>query len=115
MTNSDRTLRAAGDAIRALAGKWDTMSDDMEKAAGTIEQLSLTPFAFAVADQWAGPPVSIDQFSIYNDVHQMLCSLLDGGAVEFGQIGNALRTLAAEYERADEGAYINLNKIYSAQ
>jgi hypothetical protein len=111
----ERALRAAGDAIRALAGKWDTMAGDMKKVSGTIDQLWLTPLAFAVADQWAGPPVSIDQFSIYNDVHKMLCSLLSGAAVEFGQIGNALRILATEYERADEGAYINLNKIYSAQ
>ncbi|AVT30032.1 hypothetical protein C6361_11595 [Plantactinospora sp. BC1] len=108
-------LRVAGDAIREEAAKWDKMSGDMANVAGATKQLWLTPVAFAVADPWAGPAVAIDDFAIYNDVHKLLCSLLDGAATEFGQLGDALRTMAGEYEKSDERSYINISKIYKAE
>ena len=108
-------LRAAGAAIREEAGKWDRLSGDMRKIADSTKQLWLTPSAFAVADPWAGPAVSIDQFSIYTDVHKLLCSLFDGATTEFAQLGGALRRMAAEYEKSDARTYINLTNIYKAQ
>ena len=110
-----KILRAAGDAIREEATKWDTMSTDMAKVASSTTQLSLTPLAFAVADPWAGPAVSIDQFSVYQDVHELLCSLFDGAATEFAQLGKALRVMATEYEKSDERAYIDIRGIYKAR
>jgi len=109
-----KILQVAGDAIREEATKWDDMARDMRKVAETAKQLSLTPGAFMVADPWAGPAVSIDQFKIYDDVHKLLCSLFDGATTEFAQIGNALRAIAGEYEKSDERTYIDISKIYKA-
>ncbi|MFF5288878.1 hypothetical protein [Paractinoplanes globisporus] len=107
-------LRAAGDAIRKEAHKWDDMSGDMGKVASSAKDLWLTPAAFMVADPWAGPAVSIDQFAAYEQVHKLLTSLFDGAVTEFGQIGDALRKNATEYERSDERSYIDISKIYEA-
>lgn len=109
-----KILHAAGEAIRAEGDKWGDMSADMAKVAKTTKELWLTPAAFMVADPWAGPAVSIDQFKIYDDVHKMLCSLFDGAVAEFAQLDKVLHTLASEYEKSDERTYINISGIYKA-
>jgi uncharacterized protein YukE len=111
---SPQALRAAGNAIREEAKKWDGMSDDMAKVASSAKDLWLTPVAFMVADPWAGPAVAADQFVAYNEVQKMLCSLFDGAVTEFGQLGDALRKNATEYEKSDERSYINISDIYKA-
>jgi hypothetical protein len=109
-----KILRVAGDAIRKEADKWDDMSGDMRQVRDSAKELWLSPTAFMVADPWAGPAVSIDQFAAYEGVHKLLCSLFDGATVEFRQIGDALRKNATEYEKSDERSYINISKIYEA-
>ncbi|AGZ42911.1 hypothetical protein [Actinoplanes friuliensis] len=109
-----KILHVAGDAIRAEGDKWKDMSGDMAKVAETTKTLWLTPGAFMVADPWAGPAVSVDQFKIYDDVHQLLCSLFDGATAEFAQLDKALHKLAKEYEESDERTYINISDIYKA-
>jgi hypothetical protein len=106
-------LRVAGDAIRAEGAKWDGMARDMGTVASTMKELWLSPTAFMVADPWAGPAVSVDQFRIYDDVHTLLCDQVDGATTEFAELAEVMPKLAAEYEKSDERSYISLNKIYT--
>lgn len=110
---NEEAIRYAGDGIRQLGKMWEGMSHDMSKIAATTKELWLTPAAFMVADPWAGPQVSVDEFRIYEDVHQLLCKQFDEATTEFAELAAVMPKLADAYENTDARRAIDINKIYT--
>ncbi len=102
-------LNVITDAVRDEAGKWLTLSDRVAAVKTAAEQLHLDASAFFIGDA-----NTLIHSVAYRDFHTFIVGVLGGAVVEFEQIGDALRRIADEYDRADAVVSLDLNKIYSA-
>ena len=68
-----------------------------------------TPSAFFIGDA-----NTLIHWKAYQDFHNFMVSVLNGAVIEFEQVGEALRHIADEYDRADEIISLDLNTIYKA-
>ncbi|MGA3489001.1 hypothetical protein ACK8GG_13450 [Micromonosporaceae bacterium DT55] len=102
-------LALVRDALEVEARKWDQMAVTMAAAERTAESLILNPTAF-----WAGPKSLLkDQLSAaYDDVHQLVVTLLSDASIEFSEIAGALRTAAYRYDGTDQNQASDLIAIY---
>ncbi|MGA3541043.1 hypothetical protein ACK8GE_17315 [Micromonosporaceae bacterium DT194] len=102
-------LNVITDALRDERVKWLGLSDDMATVKGTAQQLHLDASAFFIGDA-----NTVIHWQAYRSFQEFMVSVLDGAAVEFEQIGEALRRIADAYDRADEVVSLDLNSIYKA-
>ncbi|MEU7922957.1 hypothetical protein [Micromonospora zamorensis] len=102
-------LNVITDSLRDEGGKWLTLSDRVAAIKVAAEQLRLDPSAFFIGDANA-----LIHSLAYSDFHNFMVTVLNGAVTEFEQVGEALRRIADEYDRADEIVSLDLNKIYKA-
>ncbi|MDG9678935.1 hypothetical protein [Micromonospora sp. DH14] len=102
-------LNVITDSLRDEGGKWLTLSDRVAAVKVAAEQLHLDPSAFFIGDA----NVLIHSLA-YNDFHNFMVAILSGAVTEFEQVGEALRRIADEYDRADEVISLDLNEIFRA-
>lgn len=104
-----KELNVITDAVRDEGGKWLTLSDRIAAIKTAAEQLDLDASAFFIGDA-----NTLIHSMAYRDFHAFMVEVLGGAVVEFEQVGEALRRIADEYDRADEIISLDLNKIYTA-
>ncbi|MCZ7375300.1 hypothetical protein [Micromonospora sp. WMMC250] len=102
-------LNVITDSLRDEGSKWLTLSDRVAAIKVAAEQLHLDPSAFFIGDA----NVLIHSLA-YNDFHNFMVTILSGAVTEFEQVGEALRHIADEYDRADEVISLDLNEIFRA-
>ncbi len=102
-------LNVITDSLRDEGGKWLTLSDQVAAIKVAAEQLHLDPSAFFIGDANA-----LIHSLAYKDFHTFMVAILSGAVTEFEQVGEALRRIADEYDRADEVISLDLNEIFKA-
>lgn len=102
-------LNVITDALRDERVKWLGLADDMAAIRDSAQQLNLDATAFFIGDA-----NTLIHWKAYQDFQNFMVSVLGGASVEFEQIGEALRRIADEYDRADEIISLDLNSIYKA-
>jgi hypothetical protein len=99
-------------AVRDEAKRWADLKPVLEQLHAAVDALDLAPSAF-----WIGPSGLLDERTyaqMYAVFRLYLLEILKGGAVEFGQLSQALNKIAEEYDRTDQIGKLNLNKIFDA-
>ena len=112
MPGDDRVVRWATDAIRAEAGKWRRLSDDMGQLKTQVGELGLSPSAFFFPDV-LGATVSVKPHAdSYAALHNWLLRLVTDATAEFTQIAGALDKSAQAYENTETRNSVDLQSIY---
>lgn len=96
------------DAVYTEAKKWSALSGDVEPIKQAASALTLGAAAFFVI----GDVSFALQSNAYNDFQRFMVSALGGAVTEFTQVGEALTRIAKEYDKSDEIASLDLNKIW---
>lgn len=99
-------------AVRDEAKRWADLKPVLEQLHAAVDALDLSSSAF-----WIGPSGLLDERTyaqMYAVFRLYLLEILKGGAVEFGQLSQALNKIAEEYDRTDQIGKLNLNKIFDA-
>ncbi|WP_018218102.1 hypothetical protein [Salinispora vitiensis] len=102
-------LNVITEAIYNEGGKWFKLADQAANIKRAVEGLELDDSAFFIGDANA-----LLHSDAYRKFQSFLAGVLGGAAPEFEQIGEALRRMADEYDRADEVISLKLNQIYTA-
>jgi hypothetical protein len=94
-------VRAACEALRADAAKWQTAADALQAASGTAAGLTLLDKLGAIPQLAGGKSLEgYDQF------RQKMTTALGMGAAVFGDLSTILKQVADVFEREDiEGAH----------
>ncbi|MET7397947.1 hypothetical protein ABZS66_31105 [Dactylosporangium sp. NPDC005572] len=100
-------IRAARDAIRAEAARWDDAGERMRAVRTATEGLGLSPFGFAVADV-----ADTGQWRVYEEMRAHLGALCGDAAAEFHGIAAVLRVCADRYTAADRDAVTDLTAVW---
>jgi hypothetical protein len=98
-------------AVRDEAKRWADLKPIMEQLHAAVDALDLTPSAFWLL----GRELDSQIYALmYAGFQKYLLNILQGGAVEFGQLSQALHKIADAYARTDQIGKLNLNKIFDA-
>lgn len=98
MPPGDGRLKVATDALRHDAKEWDRWSDELEKAAQTARDLTLTADDLCLLSAAVGLP------GLYAQLQVRAEELAREGAARFAQVATALRHAANHYDHADGNA-----------
>lgn len=101
-------LEVITEAVYEEGGKWFKLADRAADIQRQVAGLELDDSAFFIGD--ANVLLHSDA---YRNFQSFLMGVLGGAATEFEQIGEALRRMADEYDRADEVISLNLDQIYT--
>ncbi|GGM49868.1 hypothetical protein ACFFX1_20280 [Dactylosporangium sucinum] len=104
---SPAAIRAARQAIRAEAARWDDAGERMTAVRAATAGLGLSPLGFAVADV-----PDTGQWRVYEEMRAHLAGLFGDAAAEFHGIAAALRACAERYSAADLGAVADLAAVW---
>jgi hypothetical protein len=97
---SPSSVEAATEGIRGEATKWYGFADTMETVAKAMAGMTLEPTAFAVIDVSTGLTMT-DQHGAYSKTQWWLTDLFRDATNRFNELGDALKTIANDYERTD--------------
>ncbi|WP_238013213.1 hypothetical protein KZZ52_28265 [Dactylosporangium sp. AC04546] len=100
-------IRAARDAIRAEAARWDDAAERMRATKTAVAGLGLSPLGFAVADV-----ADTGQWRVYEEMRAHLGTLCGAAAAEFHAIAAVLRACADRYTAADLDAVTDLAAVW---
>ena len=108
---SEEAVQVATDGLRAEAKKWHGLSDRITVVSTNARNQALQASAFAVTDALTGAVTATDLKAGYDQMYAWLTSLFRQAAVEFDQMGDALRKNADWYEHADANSAQNFDSI----
>lgn len=106
----DAPVEVVTEAVEVEGKKWNDLSDHMTPIKRSVDLLELHESSFYIG------MLTIVDAAIHAASHKsfqaFMSKALGGAATEFDQLGDALKKIAAEYDRTDEIGYINLNAIF---
>ena len=90
------SMQAGFEALVTEAAEWDSTSDALSSAAGTVGGLGLTSADFSGLASTTG----VD--SSYEDARRFVQEVMEAGARETTEIANALRQIRADFDSIDQ-------------
>lgn len=101
--------------LRDEAKFWQDRADRTFAVIRTVQSMTLSRSAFAVADfSLLSVPNADLESRFYEDFRAFIEKTLQGAYTEFVQVDKALRDIADEYDRVEDTTKLDIGKFYHA-
>lgn len=108
------SVKIVTENVREEAKKWRDLSDDM--GAVKSNPVGNQGLMLGITAFFIGPTELVStaiHSNAYNGYYEHVQKLVSGAVTEWDQLGGALDRIAAEFDKTDQTATVDLEKIYT--
>lgn len=103
------TMQAGFEALTSEAAEWDTTSEALATAAGTVATLLLSSAQFSALASTTGVASS------YAAARQHVEAILDAGERETAKLADALRQVRADFQSTDQATVDAVSGLWAPE